>query len=119
MLCLLYIWLLAADIGAAVSVSMIPKSGTPPSYRELPGVTYDVINNKFYVYGGRQESLLDDMWEYDLNKNTWTEMHTTSTVGPGGRSDPHLVYLADQGKILLFGGNSRSGPTSDLWLFDI
>lgn len=97
---------------------MIPKTGTPPSIRDTPGLAFNKQSNKLYVYGGRYESPLEDMWEFDLNTETWREIHHTSSTSPGPRSDPQIVAL-DNDKILLFGGNTKSGPVSDLWEFDI
>jgi hypothetical protein len=102
----------------AVSVSMIPESGTPPPIRDLPGFALNEEANKLYIYGGRNVSPLDDMWEFDLATETWREIHYTSSIYPGPRSEPYLVSLKS-GEILLFGGNTKSGPVSDLWVFDI
>lgn len=110
--------LLIATQAASVSVSMIPNTGTPPSVREIPGFALEKGSNKLYVYGGRYESPLDDMWEFDLSTETWREIHSTSSINPGARSDPYL-FTKEPGKLLLYGGNSKSGPVSDLWEFDI
>lgn len=116
--CLLKYLFLALGV-CGISVQMIPESGTPPSYREFPGFTINSSNNKLYVYGGYSEIFTDDMWEFDLSTNRWNELHTTSVITPGARSDSFLVPLKNQAKILLFGGQTKSGPTSDLWLYDI
>jgi hypothetical protein len=110
--------LILSELAGAVSVSMIPKTGTPPSIRESSGFAFDQESNKLYVYGGRFGSPLEDMWEFDLKTESWRQIHHTSSTSPGPRSDPYLVALG-QGKILLFGGNTKSGPVSDLWEFDI
>lgn len=103
----------------SISISLNPLTGTPPSYRELPGLCLDSSSNKLYTYGGRYESLLDDMWEFDLSSNKWEQIFYTSTQSPGARSDPYLVFLPGSNKILLFGGDTAGGPVSDLWEFNI
>jgi hypothetical protein len=115
---LIFCSLILAQLAGAVTVSMIPKTGTPPSARDTPGFTLEEESNKLYVYGGRFESPLGDMWEFDLSSESWREIHFTSSINPGPRFDPYLVSLGN-GKILLFGGNTKSGPVSDLWEFDI
>lgn len=112
------ICLLTLALANALSVSMIPKTGTPPSFREVPGFTLDPSRSKLFVYGGRYTSILDDMWEYDIESQTWSEIYVTSSLNPGPRSDPYLASL-DEDRLMLFGGNTKSGPASDLWEFDI
>jgi hypothetical protein len=114
---------LISRLSYGISVSMIPNTGTPPSYRELPGFTHDPDHDKLYVYGGIKDSYLDDLWEFDLKSNTWNEIFYVTTISPGPRSNPQLVFFKDikdgKDKILLFGGDSVRGPLSDLWEFDI
>lgn len=103
----------------SISVGMIPKTGTPPSFRELPGITLSKSAQKIYIYGGRFETLLGDMWEFDLINNQWNEIHMSSTLNPGPRSEAYLFPIEATSKIVMFGGNSLTGPVSDLWEFDI
>jgi hypothetical protein len=103
----------------SVLVSMIPHTGTPPSYRVLPGVALSETANQIYIYGGRYISHLDDMWRYDLATQTWDEIHFSSSTSPGSRSEAYLIPLESSRKLLLFGGNSKNGPATDLWEFDI
>jgi hypothetical protein len=100
-------------------VNYVPESRTPPPRRELSGVAYDSAENKVYIYGGRAEGLYGDMWEFDLTDMTWNELHPSSVFKPGPRSAAHLAILEESRKIVLFGGNTESGPISDVWLYDI
>ena len=102
----------------SVSVGMIPQAGTPPSYRELSGLTK--FGGSIFIYGGLKDStILEDMWQFDPQSNIWTEQIASSVLSPGPRSNPYLITLQDQNKILLFGGETKNGPVSDLWLYDI
>lgn len=101
----------------SVSVSMFPKTGSPPRGRELPGFVMHTDYNKLYIYGGRGAAIFGDMWEYDLVENKWNEIYMLS-INPGTRSEPFLVPLSN-GTILLFGGITKSGPMSDMWEYDI
>lgn len=117
-LSLLLYTLVISKLAKGVSVSKIPKTGTPPSARDLPGFAIDEDSNKLYIYGGRNESPLDDMWEFDLNTESWREIYSTSSTSPGHRSEPYL-FKKEPGKLILFGGIGKRGPVSDLWEFDI
>jgi hypothetical protein len=102
----------------ALSSSHIPKTGTPPNQRELSGLAYDSSSNKIYIYGGRLESFFDDMWEFDLTSKSWTEIHSPG-MNPGARSRPFMTMLENSREILLFGGDTKNGPISDVWVYDL
>ncbi len=103
----------------ALTVSYVPKTGTPLPGRELSGFAHDSKYNKVYIYGGRSQILHSDFWEFDLNNNTWEEIHPASTISPGNRASTFMTVLEDSRQIVLFGGNSESGPTSDVWVYDL
>jgi hypothetical protein len=118
LLSILTISLLISSLDA-VSVSYIPETGTPPSARIHPALALDSKSQKLYTYGGRSDTILGDMWEFDLNSKLWSEIHPGSVLTPGSRSNAFMTALEDQKKLVLFGGELASGPTSDIWLFDI
>lgn len=104
----------------SLSVRMIPETGNPPSQREFSGFAIaGTSSKKLYIYGGYSESFTKDMWEFDLTTSRWQELYPTSILTPGPRSQAFITTLQSQNKILLFGGNTESGPVSDLWLYDI
>jgi hypothetical protein len=103
----------------ALTVSYVPKTGTPPPRRELSGIAHDPTYNKIYIYGGRSDIFHNDFLEFDLTKNTWEEIHPATIMSPGGRASAFLTVLEDSREIVLFGGNSESGPVSDVWVYDI
>ena len=115
-----FVWiLLFISYSEAFKVSYVPETGTPPSRRELSGLVYDSNTAKVYVYGGRSQVIHEDMWEFDLSTNIWKEMHPASVMRPGPRSGAYLTMLEDSGQIVLFGGDTESGPISDVWLYDL
>ena len=77
--------LILSTYAEALTVSYVPKTGTPPSRRELSGLAHDSTYNKVYIYGGRSQILHHDFWEFDLTTNTWEEIHPGSTMSPGSR----------------------------------
>ena len=103
----------------SISVNLIPNTGTPPSYREYPSLSLDSYENKLYVFGGNYIYPKDEMWEFDLATKRWSEIHFTSSLNPSARYKSPLFSLEDSRKLLLFGGVTKQGPVSDLWLFDI
>jgi hypothetical protein len=113
--------LIASLIGFTLSISVefIPRTGTPPSSREQAGLTIHALRRKLYLYGGKSDYRFDDMWEFDLNSNIWSEIHPASVLKPGPRSSPFITSLKDEDKIVLFGGDTSAGPISDVWLYDI
>ena len=114
------ILLLLGVYGAiSISVKHIPESGTPPSFLSSSALTLDSMGNKLYAYGGRSEKEYGDMWEFDLSTNQLADIQPGSVLTPGMRSNAYLTTLEDRRKILLFGGNLPTGPTSDIWLYDI
>lgn len=116
---LLTVILLLTRHTESISVKLVPETGNPPIARELPGIAHDPIDNKLYIYGGLSDSKLSDMWEFNLETNTWTELHVVSELRPGPRSESFLLRLKDKRKLLLFGGITSYGPVSDLWTYDI
>ncbi|MGA1820574.1 MAG: kelch repeat-containing protein [Thermoplasmatota archaeon] len=46
-----------------------------PGGRGYFGDAYDSVNMKLYVYGGMQSnSMMDDLWEFDLNTEQWSRL---------------------------------------------
>lgn len=58
-----------------ISVKLIPETGTPPSPRELPGLTSDLSGKNLYIYGGVSENKSSDMWKFDLESKRWTQIY--------------------------------------------
>ncbi len=54
-----------------------------------------------------------------ISTKTWNEIHPVSVMSPGDRSGPYLTVLEESRQIVLFGGDTKKGPISDVWLYDI
>jgi len=113
------------------------------------GEAYWVYNNKLYLFGGQSnhyitwtndyaDSLMNDLWEYDLATKKWrwikgsnicTKNGTYGTVGvaavantPGGRMTPQ--FWQANNKFYLMGGRGKGetgstiGSLNDLWEYD-
>ena len=65
------------------------------------------------------EMIHSDMWEFDLTSLKWSQMHPATTMSPGKRSNSFLTIIEGSRQIVLFGGDTESGPISDVWVYDI
>jgi hypothetical protein len=63
----------------SVSVKLIPETGSPPSARQISGLTYDLDSRKQYIYGGRLANRFGELWSFDLLTQKWSEIHPSST----------------------------------------
>ena len=56
---------------------MINTSGVHPPSRSRHIMGLDTKSSKIYIFGGNGDtagSYLDDLWEYDIKKNTWSRI---------------------------------------------
>lgn len=69
-----------------------------------------------YVFGGgdRERGKLADLWSLDLGSLTWREEAPTGDA-PSARSGAAMVTDPSGTRLLLFGGQTRSGALGDLW----
>lgn len=92
-----------------------------PHPRGRAHMTTDLSRKKLYLYGGRyrQEgttgtyTVFDDLWEFDLNTESWRERFTTGDL-PGPRTNSGLVYDPRGDRLVLFGGNSTGNAMNFL-----
>ncbi|GAB4206452.1 MAG: hypothetical protein OHK0013_23160 [Sandaracinaceae bacterium] len=102
-----------------------------PGVRARHGVALDTERNRMILFGGRLRESggfgsyvnFNDIWAYDLEADTWSELATNGGPPPA-RSSPALQYDAARDRVILFGGNSStSGLTltgmGDTWSFDL
>ncbi len=79
-----------------------------------------VIDNKMYVFGGLGNgSFLNELWEYDISLNTWTQK-SPATPGPGART--YAAAVTDGTAMYVLGGYDgtvRSTPVfyNDIWKY--
>jgi hypothetical protein len=106
---------------------------TWPPGREDFGFTYDPGTGQFFVFAGEGQGdiSLNDMWSYDEQDQTWTQLSQFYTGGGGQPIAPREIYaLSDDyhGHLYLFGG-AYLAPTmprltppvyaNDLWRYTI
>jgi hypothetical protein len=59
---------------------------------------------RLFLFGGRGDEILGDLWSYDVATGTWTEV--TASPAPSARFGHNAAFDAARGRLLLFGGQS-------------
>ncbi len=97
----------------------IKVSGSKPGIREHIAMAY-AGNNKIILHGGTYypdgkkqggigQIVLDDLWEYDISSQTWTEINPIG-YKPRYLGAHSMVYIGDN-KVVMYSGH-------DTWIFD-
>ena len=76
-----------------------------PDVRDYTMLAYDEKADKIIMYGGYDYGN-DETWIYDLNTDTWRQM--LPITNPGIISRYGMVYVKDENRTILFGG--QVGP---------
>ncbi len=84
---------------------------------KLKGHSMVVKDDKFYVFGGRNDNNVrqDKLLELDLNTRTWSDK-TPAGDKPTARAYHRAVILGDKMRIL--GGYTDEGTSSQVWEYD-
>ena len=62
-------------------------------------------------------NVFDDIWQYDPQTNTWSEINVNSVMRPAARYDHTATLIGD--KVYLLGGqDSKGAQMNDLWVLD-
>jgi CubicO group peptidase (beta-lactamase class C family) len=107
-----------------------PIAGTSlsPQGRMAHHLAYDQESHQVILFGGATAlscqgegvgfaDTLDDTWAWDVQTQSWTEMHPA--IHPAGRSFGQMVYDAESDRVILFGGtDSAHQPLGDVWAYD-
>ena len=94
-----------------------PTQGERPLRRCLLRTVVDTGRNRMLLFGGQsnQAPFHGDLWAFDLAGRSWSEL----TGGPSPRNLYSAVVREDQPTMLLFGGNTESGESNELWALDL
>jgi len=118
----------AYDIETGVWENRHPAQQPPTRWGSM--MVYDPKVDRVLLYGGSnfaegvacgfcsETTVLGDLWAYDYESNTWTELHPS--VSPPPHHFPVLEYVPTIDRVVLFGGYQQ-GFTSlfnDTWAFD-
>ena len=93
-----------------------------PSPRSDALVAYDHFDDIVLLVGGfNGTAYLGDVWGYSARNGTW--FPRASAVLPPPRADGRMIYVDEQDRFILFGGNDFSGPNytfhhlADTWSY--
>jgi hypothetical protein len=93
---------------------------SPPA-RSMAAVAYDPISGQTILFGGestaigsRSPSYLSDTWAW--NGSTWSPLKASNP--PVGRAGASLAADPISGGLILYGGQSGSGPVGDTWVWN-
>jgi hypothetical protein len=88
---------------------------TSPQPRIFAASAFDAGRNEIVFFGGYDSNFnyFPETWTWD--GTTWTQR---ATSGPGGRYDTALAYDPVLGQMVLFGGDTGSGPANDTWIWN-
>lgn len=108
----------AYSFGANRWTQMRPKE-SPPA-RDYSVMAYDSVRDRILLFGGADsnETPFDDLWAYDLGRDTWSELKPTG-ARPTARAWHAMAFDNEAGVLVLFGGGpTRAEYTNEVWTFD-
>jgi N-acetylneuraminic acid mutarotase len=118
----------AYDYASNTWTNMKPKRA--PAGRNFHGLTYDAAADRVLSIGGLNNrganwSITNDVFAYDYNENTWTQLDSGNAPE---REYVSAHYVPSTGRVILFGGatydvDTDPGlnnpiPNDDTWEFD-
>lgn len=104
---------------SALSTSYLPSTSTPPPPQKFASLALDSRSNILYFYGGSSSEYQSNIWEFDLNARKWAKLSNSSWMSPGQRLNSFITIREESREIVLFGGISDGGPTSEVWGYKI
>lgn len=105
------------------NIPIVTATGeTHPSERFGHKMLYDPITDRVLLFGGvlydnSRETRYNDLWSYDFESEIWLEI--TSGSRPSPRNSFAWVYLEGHSQILLYGGDTNQGKSSETWIYDL
>lgn len=105
----------------------LTEDGVRPKHRAGFSAVYDSANNRMIVFGGADISgdetvLLNDIWvltNADGSGDTspaWQEITPSDGNIPYGRALHSAVYDASSNRMIITGGRTAKGVSSDIWI---
>lgn len=104
-------------------VNLTPGAGPAPSARRNASAILDPVENRMVIFAGTTAgtaSTLNDVWAFDLDTNTWTNL--TPAAGPpvpAPRLFPASVYDPNSHQMITWSGQAFQVFFNDVWSFDL
>lgn len=116
MRCLLLFLITSISFAQELRYQRLPTSGITPSAREDGAITYDAQARRIYLFGGRANGTLNDLWSYSVDQREWTRLQPSGTA-PGSRFGHTVQFDKRRQRVVVFGGQA-SGFFNDTWAYD-
>jgi Galactose oxidase, central domain len=89
--------------------------GAKPAGRNWHGAVYDPQGDRVIIFGGWDaQTMFDDVWEFNLPTNAWSEMHPFGSP-PSARIGHTMMFDADHRQVLIVGGTDLINEKNDVW----
>lgn len=97
------------------------RAGSPAA-RYGARMIYDTVGRQTILFGGRADALFgmkyfNDLWKFDSVSHSWE--HIKTTLRPGPRLSPGMVYDPIRHQIIVFGGDSPKDRLGDTWVYSL
>ena len=102
-------------LAAALATWRLVTEDIGPSPRSVHAAAWDSSSQRFWVHGGSGESLLMDLWTFDVRSNTWDLI--PFAFGPSAREDHIAAWDPVEQALWIHGGFDGSQFLKDLWKF--
>lgn len=103
------------SLATSLIIEEIPLTGTPPPPYLYSSLAY--LDSKIYSFGGMTTKYNNELWEFDGRTSKWRKVVYGSEILPKPRRSGILIGAF--GKLFLYGGETDSGVSADLWSFDV
>jgi hypothetical protein len=96
----------------------LATTGSSPGPRSSKGSAMDRVGGRLFVFGGFDypgyTRRLDGLYMFDLNTLQWSYLAFGGSV-PAARRNPVLAWDSGNGRFLMFGGDTDSGPSDEFF----
>lgn len=110
------IW--ALSLSGTPAWSLLTPVGEAPEPRYRHTAVYDPVGNRMIVFGGKDTTLLGDVWALSLSGTPeWSRLETTG-MPPSARYRHSAIYDPARDRMIVFGGDDGHRQ-NDLWALDL
>ena len=85
----------------------VRTQGNAPSPRDGHAAVYDAVEERLYIFGGRdsERRRLSDLYYLDINSWAWTKVHTDDGIEPTPREGSSICIGGRE--LFVFGGCTK------------
>lgn len=111
---------LSGDMGQAQEwLEITPSTGGSPAPRRNAAAIYDPQAQRMILFAGKGAAGdFNDVWQFDLDAELWSEITPASGPAPAPRFTPNAVYDPVGQQMIIWSGQGASFY-NDVWAFDL